>query len=115
MNRKEDFVNGMAAVIDAYDDRSKCLEVDTRAGKRRAVHLYTEEVEKHGRVTYFPARLGYAGTVQKMQGSTLPHVTVWLDVPGCRASAHVALSRVQYDNEYLIGGPVCPRHFVPAR
>ncbi len=31
-----------------------------------------------------------------------------------RAAAYVAMSRVQYDKDYLIAGPVCPRHFVPA-
>ena len=31
-----------------------------------------------------------------------------------RAAAYVALSRVQYDEQYLIGGKVQPRHFLPA-
>ena len=97
-----------------FDERSQCLEVMTKTRKRLAVHLITEDVEGHGRVTYFPVRLGYACTVQKVQGSTLDHITIWLDVPGCRAAAYVALSRVQYDSDYLIGGVVCPRHFVPA-
>jgi ATP-dependent exoDNAse (exonuclease V) alpha subunit len=114
MSKKDDFVNGMSATVEEFDDDSKCLEVVTRTGKRLAVHPYTEDVEGYGRVTYFPVRLGYACTVQKIQGSTLPHITIWLDVPGCRAAAYVAMSRVQYDKEYLIAGTVCPRHFVPA-
>ena len=32
----------------------------------------------------------------------LDHITMWLDVPGCRAAAYVALSRVQYDTDYLM-------------
>ena len=114
MNKKEDFVNGMQATVVDFDERTKCLEVITKTRKRLAVHLVTEDVEGHGRVTHFPVRLGYACTVQKVQGSTLKHITIWLDVPGCRAAAYVALSRVQYDGDYLIGGVVCPRHFVPA-
>ena len=114
LNKKDDFVNGMQATVVDYDEASQCLEVITKTKKRLAVHLYTEDVEGHGRVTYFPVRLGYACTVQKVQGATLDHITLWLDVPGCRAAAYVALSRVEYDANYLIGGVVCPRHFVPA-
>ena len=62
----------------------------------------------------FPVRLGYASTVPKVQGMTLPHVTLWLDHPGCRAAAYVAMSRVQKDEDYLIAGLVSPKHFVPA-
>jgi ATP-dependent exoDNAse (exonuclease V) alpha subunit len=114
MSKKDDFVNGMAGTVEAYDEQSKCLDVVTRTGKRLAVHLYTEQIPGQGEVSYFPVRLGYACTVQKVQGSTLPHITIWLDVPGCRAAAYVAMSRVKYDKDYLIAGPVCPRHFVPA-
>lgn len=115
MCKKDDFVNGMSGTIEEYNAEKKCLEVLTRTGKRLAVHPYTDDsVEGHGNITYFPVRIGYACTVQKVQGSTLPHITIWLDVPGCRAAAYVAMSRVRYDNEYLIAGPVCPRHFVPA-
>ena len=113
--KEEDFVNGMQAIVQSYDDQHKCLEVTTRTGKRLAVHLVTEEVEGYGKVTCFPVRLGYACTVQKVQGTTLPHVTLFLDVPGCRAAAYVALSRVRRDGDYLIAGKVCPRHFVPAQ
>ena len=45
--------------------------------------------------TYFPVHLGYACTVQKLQGSTLEH------------------TRVELDEHYLIGGIVSSRHFVP--
>ena len=42
-------------------------------------------------------RLGYASALHKVQGATLPHITVWLDVPNMPAAAYVALSRVEYD------------------
>ena len=50
-----------------------------------------------------------------LQGMTLPHITLWLDVPCCRAGAYVAMSRVSMDQDYLIAGPVTPKHFVPAK
>lgn len=115
MSKRDDFVNGMAATVEAYDSTSKCLDVLTKTGKRLAVHLVTEEVEGHGRVTYFPVRVGYACTVPKIQGQTLAHICIWLDAPCCRAAAYVAMSRVKLDRDYLIAGKVCPRHFVPAR
>ena len=114
LNKKDDFVNGMQVKAVDFNESSQCLEVITKTKKRLAIHLYTEDVEGHGRVTYFPVRLGYASTIQKVQGSTLEHITLWLDVPGCKAAAYVALSRVEYDKNYLIGGVVAPRHFVAA-
>lgn len=30
---------------------------------------------------FYPIRIGYAGTIYKFQGATLPHVTTWLDRP----------------------------------
>ena len=114
ISKEDDFVNGMQAEIQAYDPRSKCLEVVTRTGRRLAIHPYTEQLEDNRKVTSYPVRLGYACTVQKVQGMTLPHITLWLDAPGCRAAAYVALSRVQRDEDYLIGGGVSRKHFVPA-
>ena len=114
LDKQNDFVNGMACVVADYSPRAQCIEVVTKRGKRLAIHLVTEDVSGHGRVTCFPMRLGYACTVPKIQGRTLPHVTFWPDVPGCRAAAYVALSRVKKDDHYLVAGKVCPRHFVPA-
>ena len=104
----------MQTTVLAYDGHSQCLEVVPQTKKRLGIHLITDDVEGHGHVTYFPVRLRCACTVQQVQGSTLEHITLWLDAPGCRAAAYVALSRVEYDANYLIGGVVCPRHFVPA-
>eukprot|EP00913_Durusdinium_trenchii_P012784 g12002.t1 len=115
LDKENGFVNGMPAIVEGYDARSKCLHVVTKLGTSLAVHLYTEEVEGHGRVTYFPVRVGYAGTVQKIQGATLPHITVWLDRPGCRAAAYVALSRVQQDDHYALAGKIGTKHFIPAQ
>eukprot|EP00435_Cladocopium_sp_Y103_P016199 s3343_g4.t1 len=115
LDKEHDFVNGMAAVVKAYDPPSKCLEVVTRTGQRLAVHMVCSELDDGRRVSSFPLRLGYACTIPKVQGMTLPHVTAWLDSAGCRAAAYVAMSRVAMDTDYLIAGKVCPRHFLPAQ
>ena len=95
--------------------RLQCLEVVTKTKERLAIHLYTEDVDGHGRVTYFPVRLGYACTVQKVQGAMLDRVALWLDAVGYRAAAHVALSRVEVDENYLVGGvDRSPRRFSSA-
>ena len=60
IDKGNDFVNGMPAVVENYDSTSMCLHVTTVTGKPLAVHLCTEDIEQHGRVTSFPVRLGYA-------------------------------------------------------
>ena len=115
LDKDHDFVNGMAAIVDAFEAVANCLMLTTSTGRRLAVHLYTEEVEDHGKVTFFPVRNGYACTIQKIQGATLSHVTAWLDRPACRAAAYVALSRVERDEDYLLAGCLSPKHFVPAQ
>jgi len=62
---------------------------------------------------YFPVRLGYSTTLHKIQGATLQHITIWLDVPWVRASAYVAISRVQQDKDWRFVGQLDYRHFLP--
>ncbi|CAE7926331.1 pif1, partial [Symbiodinium necroappetens] len=83
--------------------------VRTDQGICLAVHPWTSE----DRVSHFPLRLGYARTLHKVQGATLPHVTVWLDVPNMPAAAYVALSRVEYDANWRFMGDPGVRHFTP--
>lgn len=64
---------------------------------------------------YFPIRLGYSVTLHKIQGATLPHVTIWLDVPFVRAAGYVAISRVQFDKNWRFVGQLTPLHFLPAK
>ena len=115
IDKGNDFVNGMSAVVENYDSTSMCLHVTTVTGKPLAVHLCTEDIEQHSRVTPFPVRLGYACTIPKIQGATLRHITIWLDRALCRAAAYVAMSRVEHDEDYLVAGCVLPKHFVPAQ
>ena len=53
------------------------------------------------KVVHYPVRLGYASTLHKVQGATLDHVTLWLDIANMPAAAYVALSRVRYDKTQL--------------
>ena len=75
------------------------------------VHPWTNE----DRIASFPFRCGYATTLHKVQGATLPHVTLWLDLPNMPASAYVGLSRVEKDANWRFIGVVNRHHFTPAR
>ena len=108
-----DFVNGMECEVKAWDEGSRCLHVKTVTGKDIAVFQYTDPQPEAQNASYFPIRLGYASTVYKMQGAELPHVTIFLDRPGQRAAAYVAMSRVKRDTDYLFGGHYTKKHFVP--
>jgi len=114
LDKKGDFVNGMEATVNAWDERSQCLRVTTKTGKALAVYHYTDPQPEHQRAVFFPIRLGYASTLYKMQGAELPHVTIWLDAKGQRAAAYVAMSRVRRDKDYKFGGVCKRKHFVPA-
>jgi len=110
MDKKNDFVNGMEVMVDAFREttargrKGKSIRVLTKTGKYLEVWLYTEspiEGDKDKRVTFYPIRIGYATTLHKVQGATLEHATIWLDITGMKAAGHVALSRVQHDTDYL--------------
>ena len=134
VDKEKHFVNGMTAeVIDvkrlerqglgnrwnpgAVDmDIRWCVTVRTRLGTILTVYPYTDEdMVVDGRpVTYLPLRLGYAVTLVKVQGATLDHATIWLDVPNVEAAGYVALSRVRRDADWRFIGHATPHHFSPA-
>ena len=109
LNKSIGFVNGMGATVLGMDCGNVIVRTDQ--GIRLAVHPWTSE----DRMSHFPLRLGYASTLHKVQGATLPHVTVWLDVPNMPAAAYVALSRVEYDANWRFMGDPGVHHFTPAR
>jgi hypothetical protein len=113
LDKKGDFVNGMGCVVKGWDEVHRCLEVQTDTGKDVAVYQYTDPDPAAQNASFFPIRLGYASTIYKMQGAELEHITIYLDVPGQRAAAYVALSRVKRDEDYLFGGKYTRNHFVP--
>ena len=101
-DKKNDFVNGMGATVVHFDASSRCLEVRTDTGKLLSVHLYTEPGENgKGNVTCFPVRVGYAGTIQKFQGATLDHITMWLD-----KDRAVLATRVPREENLIRASPV---------
>ncbi len=109
LNKAVGFVNGMGAVVLGLD-RGNVI-VRTEQGRRLAVHPWTSE-EK---VAHFPFRMGYASTLHKVQGATLAHITLYLDVPNMPAAGYVALSRVQMDAHWRYVGDPGVHHFTPAR
>ena len=106
-------MNGMECDVMGWNERSKCLTVLTKTNVTLAVYHYTDPAPEAQGITFFPIRLGYASTIYKLQGAQLDHITIWLDVPGQRAAAYVALSRVRHDADYLFAGQLTKRHFVP--
>ena len=122
-DKQNDFVNGMTGTVENFNEETGCLRVLTQTGKRLAIYRFTdddvppydEQDRPKGRCVYYPVRPGYAGTIYKYQGAELDHVTIWLDRPGCKAAAYVALSRVKKDEDYLLGGVLTPAHFCPAK
>ena len=103
----------LECVVKNWDARSRCLHVQTATGKSVAVFQYTDPEPEAQNCSFFPIRLGYASTIYKMQGAELPHVTIYLDIPGQPAAAYVAMSRVKTDADYLFGGHYTKKHFVP--
>ena len=113
LNKSADFVNGMGVEVQDWDEVHRCMEVKTITGKSLAVYQYTDPNPEAQNASFFPVRLGYASTIYKMQGAELDHITIYLDVPGQRAAAYVALSRIKNDEDYLFGGKYSKQHFVP--
>ena len=99
----------MGATILGMDGTN--VVVRTEQGRRLAVHPWTSE----SHIVHYPMRLGYASTLHKVQGATLGHVTLWLDVANMPAAAYVALSRVEYDANWRFVGNPGVHHFAPAR
>ena len=114
LDKPRDFVNGMSATVMGIKGNS--VAVQTKTGKILTVFPYTDEEvdDPTWRRTFLPMRLGYAATLQKLQGATLDHATIWLDRPNIEAAGYVALSRVRKDADWRFIGHMTPHHFTPA-
>jgi hypothetical protein len=112
ISKESDFVNGMSCTVEAYCAASGVLKVRTKTNMRLVVFRWTD-IER-GRATFFPIRLGYASTINKVQGDEFRHITIWLDAENVPAAGYTALSRVERATDYLLGGWMTPAHFVPA-
>jgi len=108
INKDIDYVNGMEATVTGVYRSG--VRVKTRSGYTVVVYPWTDE----WRNTYLPMRLAYANTLLKMQGATLEHLTIYLDVPGVEAAGYVALSRVQHDRDWQFVGDPTTHHFTPS-
>ena len=114
IDKNKHFINGVSGVVTCMRRHGVEIELpDGRPLTIHRVHDYSPTGQALG-PAYFPLRVGYATTLHKIQGSTLNHATIWLDVPYVKASAYVALSRVQYDKEWRFAGQLDQRHFRPA-
>ena len=108
VNKEMDYVNGMGAVVLGVHATGVRLRTDT--GYVIVVYPWTDE-EHH---VFYPVRVGYASTLMKMQGATIEHMTLYLDIPNVEAAGYVALSRVQYDRAWRFVGDPTVHHFTPA-
>ena len=112
IRKKDDYVNGMLCHVEAWSATSGTLRVRTKTNKRLYITPWTD-VERSN-VVYYPIRLGYASTVQKVLGDEVERITAWLDTPNLPAVAYTALSRVEKSSAYSLAGKLTPAHFTPA-
>jgi hypothetical protein len=68
----------------------------SKAGKpaKLAVARWTDV--EFGKVTFYSIRLGYASTINKVQGDASKVFTFWLDAKNMPAVGYTPLSRVQH-------------------
>eukprot|EP00959_Pyramimonas_sp_CCMP1952_P387597 8123100-Pyramimonas_sp.AAC.1 len=109
LNKEAGYVNGMGGVVVGMTGDAVVVRTD----QGRLISVYPWTSEKH--VVHYPMRLGYATTLHKVQGATLNHVTLWLDLAGMPAAAYVALSRVRRGADWRIMGQTTVHHFTPAQ
>ena len=105
-----DFVNGMEGEVVMKDGTG--VLVSTKTGHQVKVFPFTDA---ESRLVFYPMRPAYATTLMKVQGDTLKHMTLYLDVPGIEAAGYVALSRVQHDADWQYVGFLSQYHFQPAQ
>jgi len=109
LNKEAGYVNGMGGVVLGME--ADAVLVRTDQGRVISIYPWTSETRR----VHYPMRLGYASTLHKVQGATLDHITLWLDLAGMPAAAYVALSRVRRDSDWRIVGHRTVHHFTPAK
>ena len=113
VRKDDDYVNGMECTVLEFQENRQggVLVVRTSTGKRLPITRWTDAKK---RISYFPIRVGYASTIHKALGGEFKHVTVYMNAPYMPAAGYTALSRVSTSDDYLLGGIIKRRHFVPA-
>ena len=116
VRKNNDFVNGMAATVEHFYERSQGLRVLTATGHRIVIYK-CKNPHRRKLPAHYPIRPGYASTIMKYQGSELAHVTVYLDAKNVPGAAYTALSRVQTKEQFQLAaqGLFTPDHFAPVR
>jgi len=116
VRKEDDFVNGMECVVERFTENGNggALTVRTKTGHRLVVTKWTNTKVDKFAVRHFPIRPGYASTIHKVQGDEFSHITVYLDRKYMPAAGYTALSRVERQENYLLGGKLTREHFVPA-
>ena len=109
IDKAADYVNGMTAFVTGVYRSG--VHVQTATGYRPMVYPWTDK--EYGQ-SFFPMRPGYATTLLKIQGATLEHLTIYLDVANVEAAGYVALSRVRKDADWQFVGDPGVHHFTPA-
>ena len=112
VRKEDDYVNGMLCTVLNYYASEDTLLVMTKTGQRLPITRWTDRDK--GNAVYFPIRLGYASTIDKVQGDEFAHITVYLDGWPRPAAGYTALSRVATSDCYKIGGHVERDSFIPA-
>ena len=114
LNKDIGYVNGMGATV--IDMCNNGPMVRTDQGRTMLIWQITDFDENANIYkTFFPFRLGYASTLHKVQGATLKHITLWLDLANMEAAGYVALSRVQKDANWRFLGDPTRHYFTPAK
>ena len=112
LRKGADFVNGMLAAAGRFEGASRGLLVRTATRRRLMVYRRSNPREALMKAPY-PIRGGYASTILRFQGATLPHVAVSLDCPNVPAAAYTPLPQVPLQENYLSGEYLAVDHFTP--
>ena len=93
INEKIGFVNGQFVKVIGIENATIIAEVPN--GHLINIHPITQIINEE-QVTVYPCLPGYATTVCKVQGQTLPEVILWIDTDTTpHGTAYVAFSRVK--------------------
>jgi ATP-dependent exoDNAse (exonuclease V) alpha subunit len=109
MSKDIDYVNGMGGRVVGVTQHGVVVRTDTNY----TVTVYPWTDDKHN--VYYPFRVAYATTLQKMQGATLDHMTLYMDAIGVQAAGYVALSRVRKDVDWQFVGHLEVSHFIRSK
>ena len=111
INKNIGFVNGQFVKDIGIENATIIAEVPN--GHLINIHPGTQNLNEE-KVTVYPCLPGYATTVCKVQGQTLPEVILWIDTDTThQGTAYVAFSRVKNLRNLYFLTSLTPEHFRP--